>query len=132
VEALQGSTAVLFQPCNDPRDVVGLTDDTWLDIAGYFHTNNIHVVERLRREGNTLTWQAPVEDPEVLLEPWTMNPRVLRLNMNPKASRHADVAQDRRRGVADYMVRRAVLRSHAALHRRIHQRGSLTTIPLSR
>jgi len=77
-------------------DVVGLTDDTWLDIGGYFHTNNMHVVERLRRDGNTLTWQATVEDPEVLLEPWKMNPRVLRLNTNPKASLIEDLPCDER------------------------------------
>ena len=41
--------------------------------------------ERLRREGETLTWQATVEDPDVLLKPWVMNRRVLKLNPNPQA-----------------------------------------------
>jgi hypothetical protein len=66
-------------------DVVGLTGETWLAWPGYFHTNNIHVVERFTRRGNTLTWQATVEDPEVLMRPWVMNPVTLRLNPNPKA-----------------------------------------------
>jgi hypothetical protein len=77
-------------------DVVGLTDDTWLDIGGYFHTNNIHVVERFRRDGNTLTWQATVEDPEVLLKPWVMNARVMRLNVSPGASLIEDLPCEER------------------------------------
>jgi hypothetical protein len=43
------------------------------------------VTERLKREENVLTWQATVEDPEVLLKPWTMTPRTLKLNPNSKA-----------------------------------------------
>jgi hypothetical protein len=66
-------------------DTIGFNDTSWLDIGGYFHSENMHVVERLHREGNTLSWQATVEDPDVLLKPWTMNSRTLRLNPNPKA-----------------------------------------------
>jgi len=56
-----------------------------LDIGGYFHSENMRVIERLHREGNTLTWQATVEDPDVLLKPWAMSPRTLKLNPDPKA-----------------------------------------------
>ncbi len=66
-------------------DTIGFNDTSWLDIGGYFHSENMHVVERLHREGDTLTWEATVEDPDVLLKPWTMNRRVLRLNSDPKA-----------------------------------------------
>jgi hypothetical protein len=66
-------------------DVVGFTDETWLAWPGYFHTNNMRVVERLRREGNTLIWQATVHDPEVLMRPWEMTPVRRNLNPNPKA-----------------------------------------------
>jgi hypothetical protein len=66
-------------------DVVGLIDNTWLAWPGYFHTNNMHVVERFTRKGNTLTWQATVEDPEVLMKPWVMNPVTRYLNTNPRA-----------------------------------------------
>jgi hypothetical protein len=34
------------------------------------HGFKLHVIERLIREGNTLRWEATVDDPEVLLEPW--------------------------------------------------------------
>lgn len=61
-------------------DVVGFNEDSWLAWPGYFHTNEMRVIERLRRVGNTLTWQATVEDPTVLMEPWVMEPRTLRLN----------------------------------------------------
>jgi hypothetical protein len=66
-------------------DTIGFNDTGWLDIGGYFHSENLHVVERLTREGNALRWQATVEDPDVLLKPWVMNARNLRLNPNPKA-----------------------------------------------
>ena len=67
-------------------DSVGFNDLTWLAAGGYFHSNNMHVIERFRREGNTLTWQATVDDPDVLQKPWTMNARTVFLNTNPNAS----------------------------------------------
>jgi hypothetical protein len=66
-------------------DSVGFTDASWLDIQGYFHGENMHVIERIRRQGNTLTWQATVEDRDVFLKPWVMNARTVRLNPDPKA-----------------------------------------------
>jgi hypothetical protein len=66
-------------------DSIGFTDASWLDIAGYFHGENMHVIERLRRQGDTLTWQATVDDPEILLTPWVMNARTVRLNPDSKA-----------------------------------------------
>ena len=52
---------------------------------GWFHSNKMHVVERLTRKGDTLTWSATVDDPVVFTKPWEMTPRTLRLNANPKA-----------------------------------------------
>ena len=67
-------------------DTWGFTPNTWFDqIGGYFHSEDMHVIERFRREGNTLTWTATVEDPAVLLEPWTTTPRVALLNPRPNA-----------------------------------------------
>ena len=67
-------------------DSWGFDSNTWFDqVGGYFHTENMHVIERLHRDGNTLTWTATVEDPEVLLEPWTSTPRVALLNPDPHA-----------------------------------------------
>jgi hypothetical protein len=66
-------------------DSVGFTGESWLAWPGYFHTNNMRVVERLTRQGNTLTWQATVHDPQVLMQPWEMTPVRRNLNPNPKA-----------------------------------------------
>jgi hypothetical protein len=66
-------------------DTIGFNDTSWLDIGGYFHSENMHVIERLRRDGETLRWQATVDDPDVFLKPWVMNARVLRRNPDPKA-----------------------------------------------
>ena len=71
-------------------DTWGFNDNSWLYAlesggGGYFHSNNMHVIERFHREGNTLTWSATVEDPDVLLEPWTTPTITEALNPNPKA-----------------------------------------------
>lgn len=66
-------------------DTYGFNSSTWFgQVGGYFHSENMHVIERFRRNGNILTWTATVEDPDVLLEPWTASPRVALLN-DPKA-----------------------------------------------
>jgi hypothetical protein len=67
-------------------DAWGFTSNTWFDqVGGYFHSENMHVIERFHRDGNTLTWTATVDDPDVLLEPWTTTPRVALLNPRPNA-----------------------------------------------
>lgn len=55
-------------------DVTRLIDDTWLGQQGYFHSKKLHVVERITRKGDTLQYQATVDDPEVLTKPWAMDP----------------------------------------------------------
>jgi len=71
---LEGDTLVV--------DVTNFNDDTWLGSDGYFHTEKMHVVERLTRKGDVLTYTATVEDPDVLAKPWTTNPRDLKLSAN--------------------------------------------------
>ena len=67
-------------------DTWGFTSNTWFDqLGGYFHSENMHVIERFHRDGNILTWTATVDDPDVLLEPWTTTPRVALLNPQPNA-----------------------------------------------
>jgi hypothetical protein len=39
-------------------------------MKGCFHSDAIHVTERLTRKGDTLTYTATVEDPKVLDKPW--------------------------------------------------------------
>jgi hypothetical protein len=66
-------------------DTIGFNTATWLDIMGYMHSENMHVIERLHRDGNMMTWQVTVDDPDVFLHPWDMNPRTVRLNPDPAA-----------------------------------------------
>ena len=46
----------------------------------------MHVIERLRREGDRIHYQVTVEDPEVFMEPWTMNAIELKPDPDPKAT----------------------------------------------
>jgi hypothetical protein len=66
-------------------DTTKLVEDSWLGADGWFHSNKMHVVEHLSRKGDTLTWNATVDDPTVFTKKWEMTPRTLRLNANPKA-----------------------------------------------
>ena len=61
-------------------DVVGFNEETWIGWPGWFHSADMRVEERFRREGNTLHYHATVYDPEILIEPWVMDPRVIQLN----------------------------------------------------
>jgi hypothetical protein len=55
-------------------DTIGFNDETWLGIYGWFHSSMMRVTERLSRVGDTLRYQATVDDPEVFTRAWTMNP----------------------------------------------------------
>ena len=66
-------------------DSISFVDSTWLARGGFFHSDQMHVVEKLTREGNQIKYEVTVEDPEVLVEPWVMTPRTLRLNPNAEA-----------------------------------------------
>ncbi len=45
----------------------------------------LNVTERLTREGDVVRYQAIAEDPTVLMHPWEMNLRTLRLNTTSNA-----------------------------------------------
>ena len=68
-------------------------DDTWLIDNGAFHTKDLKVVERLRRVGNTVEYQAVAYDPAVLAEPWTLRPQTLQLT--DKELEEPDRCEDR-------------------------------------
>lgn len=54
-------------------DVTGLADGTWLDRAGSHHSYQMHVVERYTMTGpNHIDYEATIEDPLVLTEPFTI------------------------------------------------------------
>jgi hypothetical protein len=67
-------------------DTTNFNDQTWLGWPGYFHSDELHVVERLTRTGNTIRYDVIVEDPKVLQKPWVWNPRMIRLNTDANAA----------------------------------------------
>jgi hypothetical protein len=55
-------------------DVVDFTADTWLDNAGNYHSEQLHVTERWQLlDENTLEYSATLEDPEVYTQPWNIS-----------------------------------------------------------
>jgi hypothetical protein len=73
----EGDTLVL--------DSISFVDSTWLARGGFFHSDQMRVVEKLTRKGNEILYEVTVEDPEVLVEPWVMTPKILRLSADPNA-----------------------------------------------
>jgi len=52
-------------------DVTDLGDQTWLDAAGNYHSDRLHVVERYTLLGrDTMKYEATMEDPVVYARPW--------------------------------------------------------------
>jgi hypothetical protein len=74
----EGDTLVL--------DSIGFVDTTWIGRGGFFHTDKMHIVEKLRREGDAILYDVTLEDPEVLVEPLVFPTRVLRRNTGTGAS----------------------------------------------
>jgi hypothetical protein len=67
----EGDTLVL--------DSIGFVDTTWIGRGGFFHSDKMHIVERLKREGDVILYDLTLEDPEVLVEPLVFPTRALRL-----------------------------------------------------
>jgi hypothetical protein len=74
-------------------ETTNFNEDTWLIDNGAFHTKDLKVVERLRRVGNTIEYQAVAYDPAVLVEPWTLRPQTLKLT--DKELEEPDRCEDR-------------------------------------
>jgi hypothetical protein len=55
-------------------DTKGFNDLSWFDRAGDFHSDELHVVERITaRSPETLTYEATIEDPKVFTRPWKIS-----------------------------------------------------------
>jgi hypothetical protein len=59
--------------------------DRW---PGWFHSNNMHVIEKLTRTGNTLRWDATVEDPDVLMQPYHVRRADAAAESEPEGDAH--------------------------------------------
>ena len=80
----EGDTLVL--------DSISFVDSTWFGRGGLFHSANMHIVEKFTRKGDEMLYEITVEDPDVLLEPWVMPPRTLRINRGADAGLVAERA----------------------------------------
>jgi hypothetical protein len=60
-------------------DSTNFVDTTWFGRGGLFHSSDLHIVEKLTRKGDEILYQMTVEDPDVLIEPWVMPDKILRL-----------------------------------------------------
>jgi hypothetical protein len=55
-------------------DVTQFNDKTWLDHAGNFHSDALHVVERWKfLDKNTIEYKATLEDSKVFSKPWNIS-----------------------------------------------------------
>ena len=55
-------------------DVNNINDKTWFDMAGDFHSDALHVVERYHMtDRDTIQYEATIEDSKVFTKPWTIN-----------------------------------------------------------
>jgi hypothetical protein len=53
-------------------DVIAIDERTFNNTTGWFHSDQEHVIEHIRRPSmNYLTYQYTIEDPKVLTKPWT-------------------------------------------------------------
>lgn len=71
-------------------DVTDLGDATWLDGAGNYHSDQLHVVERYTLLGpDKMNYEATMDDPAVYAKPWT-----IRLTLYRDKSRGARIVED--------------------------------------
>ena len=68
----EGDTLVL--------DSVGFIDTTWIGRGGFFHSDQMRVIEKFTRVGDSINYDVTVEDPGVLVEPLVFPTRVMRRN----------------------------------------------------
>ena len=90
----EGDTLVL--------DSISFVDTTWLGRGGLFHSANMHIVEKFTRKGDEILYEITIEDPDVLVEPWVMPPRTLRLNRvaTPDSCRSEPIARSTSRATS--------------------------------
>jgi hypothetical protein len=56
-------------------DTISLDERTFVNLTGWYHSDQLHVIERITRPSkNYLTYQLTIDDPKVLAKPWTSVP----------------------------------------------------------
>jgi len=60
-------------------DTTGFNDSTWLDRSGNFHSDALHVVERITPvSADLLNYEATIDDKNVFSRPWKMSMPIYR------------------------------------------------------
>jgi hypothetical protein len=67
-----GDTASRWEGDTLVLETISLDERTWIHGNGWFHSDQVRVIERLRRPSrNYLEYQYTIDDPNVLTRPWT-------------------------------------------------------------
>jgi hypothetical protein len=69
-------------------DSTNFVDTTWFGRGGLFHSADLHIIEKLTRKGDEILYQMTIEDPDVLIEPWVMPDKILRVRQGAPAVQH--------------------------------------------
>jgi hypothetical protein len=78
-------------------EATNFVEDTWFGENGYFHSDAMRVIERLTRQGDAILYEVTVDDPKVLTQPWTMNPRKIQVTDEQLEESPRCVEQDGKR-----------------------------------
>jgi len=54
-------------------ETVAFNGQTWLSRAGYPAGYNLKTIERLHRQGDQMTYDVTIEDPDYLQTPWVLS-----------------------------------------------------------
>jgi hypothetical protein len=77
-------------------DTTNLTDETWFDVVGDFHSDAMHVTERLTMmDPDTIFYEATMDDPKVFTRPWTMAFPIMRMEKGHEVMEEACYEGDR-------------------------------------
>ncbi len=79
-------------------DVAGLNDKTSLDTNGHPHSDQLHLIERLRRTGpKTMSYEVTVDDPKTYTQPWKQS-RVFNLQPGLELMEYVCLENEKDRG----------------------------------
>lgn len=76
-------------------DTVNISDRNWLDRMGHPHSDQLHLIERLRRvDYDTLLLDMTVDDPVAYTKPWNATQRTFRLRQPPNDRAAEGICED--------------------------------------
>jgi len=79
-------------------DITGMNDKTALDTNGHPHSDQLHLIERLRRTGpKTMSYEVTVDDPKAYVSPWKQS-RVFQLKPGLELMEYVCLENEKDRG----------------------------------